>query len=191
MAGRRYAIIVDGFEGAVGSYTLGLSCSAATICGNDTLEPGEECDDGNTGDGDGCSAICELEGGTCAAGFSVSCGAMDAWSTTGPGSTDRVDEYACVGWNETGREYTYQFTAAADADVTVTLTPDGLIDLDVFVLLDASGGCVAGNCVAYGGTTATFAATVGSNYYVVVDGFGGDEGSYTISFDCGAVAAGE
>lgn len=30
-------------------------------CGNGILEPGEECDDGNTVDGDGCSATCELE----------------------------------------------------------------------------------------------------------------------------------
>jgi len=31
------------------------------VCGNDILEPEEECDDGNTDDGDGCSSICEIE----------------------------------------------------------------------------------------------------------------------------------
>ncbi len=31
-------------------------------CGNSTLDPGEECDDGNTSDGDGCSADCLVEG---------------------------------------------------------------------------------------------------------------------------------
>ena len=30
-------------------------------CGNGNLDLGEQCDDGNTADGDGCSAICELE----------------------------------------------------------------------------------------------------------------------------------
>ena len=30
-------------------------------CSNGFLEPGEECDDGNTTDGDGCSATCETE----------------------------------------------------------------------------------------------------------------------------------
>jgi cysteine-rich repeat protein len=30
-------------------------------CGNAELEPTEECDDGNTADGDGCSASCDLE----------------------------------------------------------------------------------------------------------------------------------
>jgi len=33
----------------------------AVLCGNGTLDPGEECDDANRGDGDGCSASCQLE----------------------------------------------------------------------------------------------------------------------------------
>lgn len=32
-----------------------------SICGNGTIEGSEECDDGNVIDGDGCSAICEIE----------------------------------------------------------------------------------------------------------------------------------
>ena len=42
------------------------SCVGNTItCGNTTVEAscGEECDDGNTSDGDGCSADCLVEGG--------------------------------------------------------------------------------------------------------------------------------
>ena len=35
-----------------------LSC---VVCGNNVTEPPETCDDGNTEDGDGCSASCELE----------------------------------------------------------------------------------------------------------------------------------
>jgi uncharacterized repeat protein (TIGR01451 family) len=31
------------------------------VCGNGTLEDGEECDDGNSSDGDGCSAACIIE----------------------------------------------------------------------------------------------------------------------------------
>ncbi|MDH5720752.1 MAG: DUF4215 domain-containing protein [Spirochaetia bacterium] len=37
-------------------------------CGNNIEETGESCDDGNTNDGDGCSSICLLEGGTCGDG---------------------------------------------------------------------------------------------------------------------------
>ena len=33
------------------------------VCGDDYLDPDEECDDGNNLDGDGCSAVCEFEEG--------------------------------------------------------------------------------------------------------------------------------
>jgi cysteine-rich repeat protein len=35
---------------------------ALGTCGNGTVEPGEQCDDGNTAAGDGCSPTCRLEG---------------------------------------------------------------------------------------------------------------------------------
>lgn len=39
-----------------------LICSGSgSICGNGTTETGEACDDGNLTDGDGCSAICQIE----------------------------------------------------------------------------------------------------------------------------------
>jgi TonB family protein len=31
------------------------------VCGDNTLDPGEQCDDGNTANGDGCSATCQRE----------------------------------------------------------------------------------------------------------------------------------
>ncbi|HEY0189943.1 MAG TPA: hypothetical protein VGC42_02400 [Kofleriaceae bacterium] len=34
---------------------------AAAVCGNGSVELGETCDDGNTADGDGCSATCRVE----------------------------------------------------------------------------------------------------------------------------------
>ncbi len=34
-----------------------------SVCGNGIIEPGEECDDGNTLSGDGCSATCRIEQG--------------------------------------------------------------------------------------------------------------------------------
>jgi cysteine-rich repeat protein/parallel beta-helix repeat protein len=41
-------------------------CDAGAVevgCGNSRLDAGEECDDGNLSDGDGCSAVCTSEGG--------------------------------------------------------------------------------------------------------------------------------
>jgi len=32
-------------------------------CGDETVDPGEQCDDGNTANGDGCSSECKVEDG--------------------------------------------------------------------------------------------------------------------------------
>jgi len=38
-----------------------LSCQPEPVCGDGSLDEGEDCDDGNTEDGDGCSAECLIE----------------------------------------------------------------------------------------------------------------------------------
>lgn len=64
-------------SGDVCSYTSCSSCTAVAsggcgggggggggaVCGNNIVESGEQCDDGNTTGGDGCSATCQNEGG--------------------------------------------------------------------------------------------------------------------------------
>jgi len=46
------------------SYTTKLCCThniVAPVCGNGAQQEGEECDDGNTNDGDGCNSDCQFE----------------------------------------------------------------------------------------------------------------------------------
>jgi cysteine-rich repeat protein len=43
------------------TYAQGTLLCPASVCGNGMQEPGEGCDDGNTTDGDGCSADCRLQ----------------------------------------------------------------------------------------------------------------------------------
>ncbi len=45
------------------------ACVAPPECGNDKVDDGEECDDGNTQSGDGCSADCTLEAAECGNGI--------------------------------------------------------------------------------------------------------------------------
>jgi len=40
---------------------LALAAAVGPVCGNGTTETGEDCDDGNTGDGDCCSSVCSYE----------------------------------------------------------------------------------------------------------------------------------
>jgi cysteine-rich repeat protein len=61
-AGETYFILVDGRNGASGDFTVTMDCAG---CGNGIPEAGEECDDGNTQSGDGCSATCTLEIAVC------------------------------------------------------------------------------------------------------------------------------
>ncbi|MBW1809918.1 MAG: lamin tail domain-containing protein, partial [Deltaproteobacteria bacterium] len=43
--------------------TADADCTSTAECGNGTIEVGEDCDDDNSVDGDGCSASCEIEEG--------------------------------------------------------------------------------------------------------------------------------
>jgi len=54
---------VDGEFGYSASYILGSGLVyLELLCGNNILEFGEGCDDGNTTSGDGCSNVCQIEG---------------------------------------------------------------------------------------------------------------------------------
>lgn len=55
---------------------------AAPVCGNAVLDAGEQCDDGNTAAGDGCSASCQVEVAACGNGIRESGEACDDGNTT-------------------------------------------------------------------------------------------------------------
>jgi cysteine-rich repeat protein len=191
VAGTYYYFVVEGYNGNTSTYDIDVACGTGgandPVCGNGTLEAGEECDDGNTTGGDGCDSGCSLEGGTCAYSYTLSCGSSDSWTTEY--SQNRVTEYGCTSLNESGKEYTYRFTAPATGSVTVDLGGiDPGVDLDLFVLLHPYGSCTPGNCIAYGaaagGESVTFDALEGQTYYIVVDGWNGAEGTYDIDLTC-------
>jgi len=55
--------VEDGFTCTDASPSVCTSTGGGATCGNHTVESGEQCDDGNTTAGDGCSATCQNEGG--------------------------------------------------------------------------------------------------------------------------------
>jgi len=61
------------------------------VCGDGVLDEGEECDDGNTADGDGCSANCTVEnqGDGCTPGYWKN--HLDKWAATGLSPADDFD----------------------------------------------------------------------------------------------------
>ncbi|MDD5025812.1 MAG: DUF4215 domain-containing protein [Candidatus Peribacteraceae bacterium] len=68
-------------------FYCGSECTSDEICGNGALEGSEECDDGDTDAGDGCSATCTVETGYSCAGEPSVC-----TLTCGNGVIDGVEE---------------------------------------------------------------------------------------------------
>jgi cysteine-rich repeat protein len=61
----RLAIIATGLPYDSLSATGFTHLCTSAACGDGVTEPGEQCDDGNVINGDGCSATCEFESNTC------------------------------------------------------------------------------------------------------------------------------
>lgn len=73
-----YSYTIACGDGSMKQATLNVNASTP-VCGNNTLESGEQCDDGNIVNGDGCSSLCQTETGpagyVCLAGAcSTACG---------------------------------------------------------------------------------------------------------------------
>ncbi|MBI4819989.1 MAG: DUF4215 domain-containing protein [Deltaproteobacteria bacterium] len=86
-----YFVSVESWSGApavIPHYDLVLDSVAADVCGNSVTETGEQCDDGNTADGDGCSSTCQFEQ-TCGNGAIEGTETCDDGNTTsGDGCSD-------------------------------------------------------------------------------------------------------
>jgi cysteine-rich repeat protein len=65
-------------------YSSGPAGCGKENCGNNVLDEGEACDDGNTDDGDGCSSSCEIEEPS---GTGGDTGGTTGGTTTGGGTT--------------------------------------------------------------------------------------------------------
>lgn len=119
----------------------------------------------------------------CTPAYILGCGQSDTNSTASPGSTDNIDSYPCVGWDESGREFAYQFQPDINGTAKVTLSSMSG-DLDLFVIGDENGYCGSGHCITFNDTTASFSVQQGEVYDLVVDGYAGYEGSFSITTEC-------
>ena len=56
-----HATVADQTACGTGLWCIAAVCKKKPVCGDNILDPGEQCDDGNTVTGDGCSATCLVE----------------------------------------------------------------------------------------------------------------------------------
>jgi len=130
--------------------------------------------------------MCELEAteNTCASPIPLVCDDFLVSDTMG--ALNLITEYpSCMGRPEPDAEHVYRFVPTADEEVTVFVQSlSGRHDL--FVL---EGECLGTACLTFGAdhevNMATFDATAGTPYFIVVDGAFGQEGSYQLKLDCG------
>lgn len=124
--------------------------------------------------------------GTCADPVVVGC-AVSLGSETTEGAATALADYACTpfGADETGPERVYRIDVDAAAWATVTMTPSGDWDLDLWVL---DGACDPEACSLFSaGISAeelSFRVEPGTPLFVVVDGYSGEAGGFSLSVDC-------
>jgi len=167
-------------------------CSASADCGNGVVEGSEQCDDGNTTGGDGCSGSCQWES-TCSATGTINCGGSESGNLLF--AANHADFYACGTRDATSGDHIYSFTPGNSgvASALLDVTSDDPIfgaNLDLYVL---EGACNEQLCVSAGEATgddsASFNVNAGWTYFLVVEldylSLGlPPSGEYTISLTC-------
>lgn len=156
---------------------------------------GEECSNGLDDDGDklidcededdcGARDACRMQCGT---GETLSCGQIITKTAADfDDAPDLFNAYGCNVGNYDGPEFVFEWTAPSSAPVEFAfIDPNPTVtNLDIMIL-DAAQGCQGTSCVDFVLNSGEFEPVGGKTYYIVVDGFDGDEGDFQIEARCG------
>jgi len=164
---------------------------------NPPLLGDEDCGNSLDDDGDGLADCFDSDCATdsaclheCSPAATISCGEILSANNGSSGHSDAIDSYGCTTWDESGPEYTFEFTATTTEEVTAVLTVAGHGNLDVFVL-DGDEECDGSACLAYGASTVHWTANVGQDYLIVVDGYAGAQDNFSLELLCPSGGSGE
>lgn len=128
--------------------------------------------------GDDCAAATYEVGALPFSDTGTTAGASNALNLVGPGP--------CLGVAfPTGPDVIYRIKVDLACSLLVTETPGSAWDATVWVVTDCADP--AGSCIAFGESAGpgsaenlTFSAIPGTDYFVVVDGWSGNSGDYTL-----------
>jgi len=186
-AGELYIVSLDG-----SIYKIVPLGPAGPVCGNNVVEPGEQCDDGNTSPGDGCSATCQAENGpphdACANALSIGNGVF-VFDTSGA-NTDGPDESALcnAGALPVGSDIWYCYTPPCTGTVTVSLC-----DSSYDTMLAVYDGCTcpttpsATNCnddYCALQSRISFHTTACDMHLIRIGGYASAQGSGSLTVSC-------
>ncbi len=113
----------------------------------------------------------------CTSAQNIYCGVPVNGTTIG--GVNNVTTYGCNSWVQSGPEKVFILQTTETTTITATLS-NLTADLDV-IILDA---CSESNCLAEGNNSATVANATPGMYIIVVDGYNGAQGNFTLSVDC-------
>ncbi|MCP4448697.1 MAG: DUF4215 domain-containing protein [Myxococcales bacterium] len=184
--GQTLVLIASTYENvAIGAYTLDVVTQ--TICGDSVIEGDETCDDGNSINGDGCSAQCSLEAAAVEIGAPGATVGLASSIDAGDPSWSRPNE-ACGGSNDSSPYDVLRIVNNTGAAQTVTVTADWSGDSYLHIFTDPFdpedlGSCVIGND-DFGGirkSQVTDVAIEADQVLVIVaSGFADATGDYTV-----------
>lgn len=114
------------------------------------------------------------------------CGArLSANTSSSAGRSDVINGYPGIVGNYEGPELAYEFTGSGEVELSFVDSQPWLYDLDILVLEQAAGVCTPQDFVVRMFNSGTFEAQAGRRYTIVVDGFAGDQGAFTLDVACG------
>jgi len=109
----------------------------------------------------------------CSSPIEISEGTSYNGSTAG--SSSNIIAYKRSNWYENGPEVVHRISTSFKGTITASLS-NLSSDLDVFIL----SACDPDECLAYGDSAAELADAPAGTYYIVVDGYYGASGAYTL-----------
>lgn len=123
---------------------------------------------------------CTTQSINCANATPLACGpnqqVLANQTTIGGSST--VSQYCCAPWDESGPEKVYSIAVPQNGSIAAAVSNTGGQDLDIFVL----SACDPENSVACSDSAVNLSGLTAGTYYIVVDGFDGAQGSFTLTF---------
>jgi len=174
---------------------------APDVCGNGKRTGTEECDDGNLIDNDGCSSTCKVELTSPAdycPGQAISLTAVPGQAQllhgTVTGTTAGAYNHlgsACGGGS--GRDVVYSITPASSGKATVTVTADFAAIVSTRTSCsDAQSEAGCQGIQTTGGGTMTLEVPVfgGAPTFIVIDGYGGTSGEFTLDVEVSSAVCG-
>jgi len=156
------------------------------ICGNgidDDNDGDTDCDDTDCAGHPSCPV--------CTPTTAIHCGDNLAGNTTGGiNNFEGWNGWCTSGYTATGPEDYYVFTPTTSGSVEIVLNIGGSEDLELLLVgtsggdCDPAGACLDGSQTVGNPETITFNATAGTTYYIIIDGWNGAAGSYTLALTC-------